>query len=138
MEFRKPLAWALVLIFLAGAGAVAQAGDAGGNSPDGKDSPPAPPLYYVMLHSPGPAWVKDVPFREQPGVDAHVQYMRNLLQQGLIVMGGPFLDDSGGMMIARSPDLEEARRVASQDPAVKNGLLRVQVRPWMVPMSTVN
>ena len=63
--------------------------------------------------------------------------MAGLLRRNVIVMGGPFLDDSGGMMIARSQSLAEAQRLADADPAVKSGLLRVEVHPWMVPMATV-
>ena len=98
----------------------------------------ANPVFYVLIHSPGPQWQEGVPFREQPGVGEHVGYMRGLLDQGLILMGGPFLDDSGGMMVARTTDPDEARRIAHDDPSVKNGLLLVTVRPWMVPMSALD
>jgi uncharacterized protein YciI len=63
--------------------------------------------------------------------------MRMQLENGLIVMGGPFLDDSGGMMICREQDLEKAKVLAEQDPAVKSGLLKVSIKPWMVAMSSV-
>lgn len=52
-------------------------------------------------------------------------------------MGGPFPDDTGGLMIARSGSLEEAQRPAAEGPAVRSGLLRTEVHPWMVPMATV-
>ncbi len=140
MTFRNPLAWALTLtgLLVAAGNAIAQNEDPSGSHSDMTQTPQAHPVYYVMLHSPGPAWAKDIPFREQPGVETHVQYMAELLQQGLIVMGGPFLDDSGGMMISRSPTLEEAQQTANKDPAVQSGLLRVEVHPWMVPMATVD
>lgn len=95
------------------------------------------PVFYVLLHAPGPQWKDGIPFRQQPGIEEHVRYMAGLLEQGLILMGGPFLDDSGGMMISRIATLEEARRVANEDPAVKAGTLTVTVRPWMVPMTSI-
>lgn len=104
-------------------------------SPEGTGQPP--PVYHVFFHSPGPQWKSGVSFREQPGIEEHVAYMRDLLEQGLMVMGGPFLDDSGGMMVSRIPTLDEARRVASQDPGVESGLLRVEVRAWLVPMASI-
>lgn len=97
-----------------------------------------PPVLHVAFHTPGPQWQTGVSFRNQPGVAAHVDYMAGLSREGLLVMGGPFLDDSGGMMVTRIGPLAEARRVAEDDPAVHAGLLRVTVRPWLVPMSDVD
>jgi len=93
-----------------------------------------PPMYFVLVHSPGPKWQEGLSFQEQPGVDEHVRYMGELFERGLMVMGGPFLDNSGGMMISRTDTLEAALRLARSDPAVRSGLLNVKVHPWLVPM----
>ena len=99
--------------------------------------PATPPVYFVLCHSPGAKWDANRSFQEQPGIGEHVAYMAGLLKKGLIVMGGPFLDNSGGMMVSRFGTIEEARKAADDDPGVKAGLLNVVVRPWMVPMSSV-
>jgi uncharacterized protein YciI len=96
------------------------------------------PMYYVFLHTPGPNWQKGVEFQEQKGVRDHIKYMRNQLDEGLLLMGGPFLDNSGGMMICKTPDSETAKSIANADPAVVSGLLNVKVRKWMVPMSSLD
>ena len=62
--------------------------------------------------------------------------MAGFLEKGTLVMGGPFLDDSGGMMVMNASPAD-AKAAAEGDPAVKAGLLKVVVRPWMVPMSSV-
>lgn len=98
---------------------------------------PGPPVYYVLFHSPGPQWNGDFSFREQPGIEAHVGYMAGLLERGLLVMGGPYLDDSGGMMVSRASSLEEAESLAREDPGVRSGLLRVEVKAWYVPLASV-
>jgi len=50
-------------------------------------------------------------------------------------LGGPFVDNTGGMMIAASGlSREEVIRHAGQDPAVQSGLLRFEVRPWLILM----
>jgi hypothetical protein len=53
-----------------------------------------------------------------------------------LILGGPFMDGkSGGMML---PDAGLDEKVfadfAMDDPAVKDGLLTVQVRPWLIGM----
>ena len=74
---------------------------------------------------------------EQEGLQEHVAHYRKLLEAGKLAMGGPYLDEySGGMMIpAAGLTEEEIRAFANEDPAVKSGLLKAEVRPWLVGMS---
>jgi uncharacterized protein YciI/uncharacterized protein YndB with AHSA1/START domain len=94
-----------------------------------------PPRYQVLFHRPGITWQPGVPFREQPGVERHQGFMNQLQDDGLLVIGGPFLDEeSGGMVILRAGSVDEALRLAHTDPSIEAGLLTVTVRPWVVPM----
>jgi uncharacterized protein YciI len=90
-----------------------------------------PPTYFVLFHTPGPHWDEGKPFDEQPGIMDHVKYMGGFFAKGELVMGGPFLDNSGGMMVFAIATIEQARAIASDDPAVKAGLLTVNVKPWL-------
>jgi len=91
------------------------------------------PTQFVVIHSPGPAWRTGVPAFEQEGLPLHVAHYAELLKQGKLVMGGPFLDtESGGIMIAEPGVSEqELRAFAAADPAVRSGLLTFKVRPWL-------
>lgn len=124
MKRRSILGLALALPALLGIKAKAAPAD---------DTPPK--RYFVLMHRPGPAWVRGKSFRDQPGIGAHVGYMSGFLDQKKLVMGGPFLDDSGGMMLFDLPSIEAARAIAGADPTVKSGLLEVHVKPWQVAMS---
>ena len=91
----------------------------------------APPTYFVLFHKPGPKWIAGTGFQDQPGVMDHVHYMAGFFARNELVMGGPFLDNSGGMMIFDTGTIEKAQAIAEADPAVKAGLLGVTVKPWM-------
>jgi uncharacterized protein YciI len=95
-----------------------------------------PDVRYVVLHRPGPQWQAGVDFREQPGVMDHVRHYRTMFENGRLDMGGPYLTlDSGGMMVPIAGlSEEEIRSFAAADPAVQNGLLEFEVRPWYVAM----
>jgi uncharacterized protein YciI len=88
---------------------------------------------FVVVHSPGPKWKPGVPAFEQDGLQSHVGHYAQLLKEGKLLMGGPFLDEeSGGIMIAELGVTDaELGRFASEDPAVKSGLLVFKVRPWL-------
>jgi uncharacterized protein YciI len=96
--------------------------------------------FFVIEHSPGPAWADGVAYREQPGIGAHLEFMRSLHDRSLMVLGGPFLDDAAGarvgMAIVRAESLEAAESLAAEDASIGAGLLRYRVRPWMAAMGT--
>ncbi|MBL7960430.1 hypothetical protein JNL27_09360 [bacterium] len=92
------------------------------------------PVYHVIFHTPGPKWVDSLSFQEQPGIVEHINYMATILESKRLVEGGPFLDNSGGMMVFDGSK-DEAEKVANADPAVKAGLLKFKVKPWLVAMS---
>jgi len=91
---------------------------------------------YVVLHTPGPAWLSGVDFRQQPGVQEHVAHYLQLYEQDKLELGGPFLlPDSGGMMVTtKGVTLDEIEVFAAADPAVQSGLLRFEIRPWYTAM----
>lgn len=93
---------------------------------------------FVLFHSPGPAWDRTLGFMQQPGIEAHIAFMRSLTERGLMALGGPFADDDAtgavGMAVIATADAKEAERLAHEDRSVEAGLIIVSVRPWMVPM----
>lgn len=88
---------------------------------------------FVVLLNKGEKWNKDATF-EQQAAD-HIKYYARLEEDGGVLLGGPFTDESGAMVIVRAANLEEARKIAEGDPCVRAGILAVQVRPWKVRFS---
>ena len=96
-----------------------------------------PNTLFVLIHSRGRRWRPGVSFRDEPEMQRHINYIREQLDAGRLVLGGPFLDDSGGMTVLRADSLEEALAIANADSTVADGLLTVTVRPWMIAMETL-
>lgn len=111
-------------LLMAQAGAVPRAGN------------PPKDVRFVILHTPGPNWEVGKPIFDQVGVQAHIDYYRRIHSSGKLVLGGPFLDGSAGGMMVPETGLteEEVNTIAREDPAVKSGLLRAAVRPWLIGM----
>ncbi len=95
-------------------------------------------IRHVVFHKPGPKWDHGKSFFDQEGLDGHVGHYHQLLTQGKLFAGGPYLDDkSGGMMIPVAAMTEEqVRDFAEADPCVKSGLLVIEIRPWLVAMKS--
>ena len=71
----------------------------------------------------------------------HLAYHESLRHSGHVVTNGPVLDQPDetvrGLTFYRTGSLEEARRLAEQDPAVLAGRLSVDVMTWWCPAGTM-
>ena len=79
----------------------------------------------------GPTWTSGAP-DEQPGWDEHAAFIE-LVARGTMVMGGPFADYSGSMIVLENMGEDEARELVARDPFVANGVFVLEdVRAWNV------
>ena len=86
----------------------------------------------VVRFRAGPTWASGS-IREQPGWDAHADYVDDLIERGIFVMGGPFTDDSGSQSLLEGVDVDEAKRILHEDPFMKNGVFELEeVREWNI------
>jgi uncharacterized protein YciI len=96
-------------------------------------APSAPDVtaYHVVSLRLGSRWQRDLPAQKQPGIREHGEYMTKLTREGVMVLGGPFLQDpaagtvSGAMVVLATGDPAQARRWMEADPGVKSGLLEI-------------
>lgn len=63
---------------------------------------------------------------------AHLAHMAELTHRKKICIAGPFGDDTElrGIVIYNAKTMEEALEYAESDPAVKAGVLIVEIHPW--------
>jgi uncharacterized protein YciI len=86
----------------------------------------------VVRFKAGPTWASGS-VRDQPDWDAHADYVNDLIDRGIFVMGGPFADDSGSQSLWEGLDLDEARRIVHEDPFMTNGVFElVEIREWNI------
>jgi uncharacterized protein YciI len=86
----------------------------------------------MVRYGAGPAW-GDGPPEDQPDWDAHADFVDDLVARGTFVMGGPFRDNSGSLVLLEGVSADEARRILEQDPFVRNRVFVFDdVREWVV------
>jgi uncharacterized protein YciI len=72
----------------------------------------------------------------------HLAHHARLRASGHVVTNGPVIDqpDSSlrGLTFYRTGSLAEARRLAEADPAVRAGLLTVEIMTWYCPPGTMS
>ena len=96
-------------------------------------------LTLVLLRRPPDA--PDLPEERLDEIQAqHLAHLREMADRGALVASGPFGDQPDeslrGMCLYRT-DLEETRRLAERDPAVRARRLAVDILTWWFPAGTV-
>jgi uncharacterized protein YciI len=77
---------------------------------------------------PGPAWRPGhAVWGQGPAVRAHLAYMRDRYDDGVLLVGGPLRSGMAGMALLEVTDLESAHAFATADPAVASAVLAYEV-----------
>lgn len=61
-------------------------------------------------------------------IQRHVDHLKQLDTQEKLVLCGPFLDYSGGMVVIHADSLEDAHLICQQDPFIQEGYKTYELR----------
>jgi uncharacterized protein YciI len=89
------------------------------------------PMFLVTVHRSGPEWDASLPLEQQSGWDAHAEFMDGLVDEGVIVLGGP-LDE---LRVAHAIEAEseyDVRAILARDPWSGTHLVVQSVDPWTI------
>ena len=90
----------------------------------------------IVRVRPGPTWGEGPP-EDQPGWDEHAAFIDDLVERGLMFMGGPYADNSGSMTLWEGVTAGDLRELLRDDPFVRNGVFELEdVIDWVVYVDT--
>lgn len=85
---------------------------------------------FVVISNAGPNRDLRKGSRDQAYWDDHAAFIDGLVDEGFIVLGGPF-DDGGAMIMVHAESEESVRTVLRDDPWFQHGILDLQcIRAW--------
>lgn len=85
---------------------------------------------FVALSAAGPKRDLTKGTREQPYWDEHARFIDGIME-GFILMGGPFEDEGGAMLIVRAETVDAVREKLKPDPWYAYGILQLQgIHRW--------
>jgi uncharacterized protein YciI len=90
--------------------------------------------YFLVRQKRGPDWDHSRGRREQDGWDEHATFMDALVDEGVIVLGGPVGDVNGDetLLVVAVESEEAIRGRLAPDPWAGSLLTVVSVEPWTV------
>ena len=91
------------------------------------------PGLFVVESAKGPQYDRSRKRREQPGWDVHAAFMDRLVEEGVIVTGGPVGDVDNGentLLVVRAEDETAVRAAFARDPWYETTLHLARAEPW--------
>lgn len=61
--------------------------------------------------------------------DDHIKYIKSVSKERYLI-GGGFEKENGGMIIFKAKDLDEAKKIADNDPLIKRNLYSYDLYEW--------
>jgi uncharacterized protein YciI len=89
--------------------------------------------YFALTTVHGPNWDASLQIREQEAWEEHAAFMDGLVDDGLVILGGPLADGERALLVIEAVDEDEIEKRLSEDPWASMGLLRIGViEPWTI------
>ena len=95
----------------------------------GRYAPAMANFAVRLIH--GPAWDPSRQIRDQDAWDEHAAFMDGLVDDGLVILGGPVGDGEQTLHVVEAADENEIKARLAEDPWASAGLLQIgTIEPW--------
>jgi uncharacterized protein YciI len=89
--------------------------------------------YLAVTMKRGPAWDASRDIREQDAWAEHAAFMDGLVDDGYVILGGPFGDGRQVLLIVDAESEDEVHRRFADDPWKDMEVLHVgSIEPWQI------
>ena len=91
---------------------------------------------FAVVTQKGANWMHARGIREQPAWDDHAKFFDRLVEQGIVILGGPISprsEDEVALLAVEAADEQELRSIFYEDPWATSGILSLEdVRTWTI------
>jgi len=84
------------------------------------------PLRYEFFENPTP--------EENACMQEHFLYLKHAAEDGRLILAGPCLDDSFGLVVFRAEDDRMANAFMHSDPAVRANVMMAELHPFRLSL----
>ncbi|GAC1461857.1 MAG: hypothetical protein PVSMB7_00760 [Chloroflexota bacterium] len=88
-------------------------------------------MEYAIIFTPGPAWDPNEP-PEKQRLDKHNKHLHDLRTRRKLLQAASFDKHNRSVAVVEVGSEAEAESLLQQDPAVQDGVLRGELRPWHI------
>jgi len=91
--------------------------------------------HFLRIIRPVNDWTnREMTDEEQQLMSEHFMYLKKRFDEGKVLIAGPCEDRSMGVSVWEFDSREEAEEVMNNDPAVKAGLVKLEIKNYKVSL----
>jgi uncharacterized protein len=94
------------------------------------------PDYIYLIHPFRDGFFEAPTVEENAVMEEHFLYLKKAVQAGTLVLAGPCLDDTFGVVIFHSENDQSAQAFMFDDPAVKKNVMMAELHPMRISLKS--
>lgn len=92
--------------------------------------------FFIVERRTGPEWDPSQPLEGQSGWLSHAAFMDGLVDDGVVVLGGPLADERRVVLVVEAASESEVRVVLGRDPWSHTHLVVESVDAWTIRLDS--
>jgi uncharacterized protein len=90
------------------------------------------PEYIYLIHPFRDGFFNQPSSEEERAMSEHFEYLKQAAAQGSVVLAGPCLDDTFGVVVFRAENEASAQTFMFNDPSVKANVMMAELHPLRI------
>jgi uncharacterized protein YciI len=90
------------------------------------------PEYIYLIHPFRHGFFESPTAHEEAMMDAHYAYLKEGIVEGAVLLAGPCLDDTFGVVVFSAESDAAAREFMLNDPSVKSNVMMAELHPMRI------
>lgn len=92
------------------------------------------PEYIYLIHPYRHEFYEQPTPDEVAAMQEHFEYLKQASKQGILILAGPCLDETFGLVVFRAEDEQAARAFMYNDPAVRCNVMMAELHPLRISL----
>jgi len=92
------------------------------------------PDFIYLIHPLREGFFEDPTDQENAAMEEHYIYLKAGLQTGQVVLAGPCLDDTFGLVVFRAEDEATAQSFMMNDPTIQKNIMMAELHPFKISL----
>jgi len=88
------------------------------------------PEYIYLIHPYRDGFFTNPTPEEEAAIAEHFQYLKQAAGNGAVLLAGPCLDETFGLVVFRAENEEAAKTFMFNDPSVKANVMMAELHPF--------
>ena len=92
------------------------------------------PDYIYLIHPYRHEFFEQPTQEEEAAMDAHFEYLKQATTEGRVLLAGPCLDETFGLVVFRAQNEQAAQAFMYNDPSVRCNVMMAELHPLRISL----